>query len=130
MTVLAIAGFALVIAIGLFAIGPPVVGTLFHIDQELSRGGLALVALGMGFHLMAGTLNQAALAREQAASAAAAWLVSAALFVAFMLSPVLDDQLLRAEAGYCGATALLCALLVVVYRRDGAGAVSQMVGQR
>jgi O-antigen/teichoic acid export membrane protein len=127
MTVLAIAGFALVIAIGLFAIGPPVVGTLFHIDQELSRGGLALVALGMGFHLMAGTLNQAALAREQAATAAAAWLVTAALFVAFMLSPVLDDQLLRAEAGYCGATALLCALLVVVYRR---GAVAERVGQR
>ena len=83
---------------------------LFHIDQELARGGLALVALGMGFHLMAGTLNQAALAREQAGAAAAAWLLSAVLFVAFMLSPLVDDQLLRAEAGYCGATALLCAL--------------------
>ena len=37
-----------------------------------------------------------------------------------MLSPLVDDQLLRAEAGYFGATALLCALLAVVYRR-GAG---------
>jgi O-antigen/teichoic acid export membrane protein len=120
MTVLAIAGFALAIALGLFAVGPPVVRTLFHIDQGLSRGGLALVALGMGCHLMAGTLNQAALAREQAGAAAAAWLTSAALFVVFMLSPLVDDQLLRAEAGYCGATALLCALLVVVYRRGGA----------
>jgi O-antigen/teichoic acid export membrane protein len=118
-TVLAIAGFALAIAVGLFAVGPPVVRTLFHIDQELSRGGLALVALGMGCHLMAGTLNQAALAREQAGAAAAAWLTSAALFVVFMLSPLVEDQLLRAEAGYCGATALLCALLVVVYRRGG-----------
>jgi O-antigen/teichoic acid export membrane protein len=120
MTVLAIAGFALAIALGLFAVGPPVVRTLFHIDQGLSRGGLALVALGMGCHLMAGTLNQAALAREQAGAAAAAWLTSAALFVVFMLSPLVDDQLLRAEAGYCGATALLCALLVLVYRRGGA----------
>jgi O-antigen/teichoic acid export membrane protein len=130
MTVLAIAGFALVIAIGLFAIGPPVVRTLFHVDQQLTRGGLALVALGMGFHLMAGTLNQAALAREQAAAAAAAWLTSAALFVAFMLSPIVDDQLLRAETGYCGAAALLCALLVIVYRRGGAGAGLARVGRR
>ena len=36
-----------------------------------------------------------------------------------MLSPVVDDQLVRAEAGYCLATALLCSLLVVVYRRGG-----------
>jgi O-antigen/teichoic acid export membrane protein len=130
MTVLAIAGFALVIAIGLFAIGPPVVRTLFHIDHQLSRTGLAVVALGMGCHLMAGTLNQAALAREQAGAAAAAWLTSAALFVAFMLSSMVDDQLLRAEVGYCGATALLCALLVIVYQRGGgAGAVVARVGR-
>jgi O-antigen/teichoic acid export membrane protein len=119
VTVLAIAGFSLTVAVGLFAIGPPVVRTLLNIDQELARGGLALVACGMGCHLMAGTLNQAALAREQATPAAAAWLLSAALFVAFMLSPLVDDQLLRAEAGYFGATALLCALLAVVYRRGG-----------
>jgi len=119
VTVLAVAGFALVIAAGLFAVGPPVVRVVFDLDQDLARGGLALVALGMGCHLMAGTLNQAALAREQAGTAAAAWLLSAGLFVAFMLSPLVDDQLLRAEAGYFGATALLCGLLVVVYRRGG-----------
>jgi len=124
VTVLAIAGFALAVAAGLFAIGPPVVETVFHIERDLARGGLALVGLGMGCHLMAGTLNQAALAREQAGAAAAAWLFSAALFVAFMLSPLVDDQLLRAEAGYFGATALLCALLVIVYRRGGAPAAS------
>jgi O-antigen/teichoic acid export membrane protein len=122
VTVLAIAGFALTIAVGLFAIGPPVVRTLFHIDQQLARGGLALVALGMGAHLMAGTLNQAALAREQAGAAAVAWLLSAGLFVGFMLSPLVDDQLLRAEAGYFGATTLLCALLVGVYRRGAVAA--------
>jgi hypothetical protein len=82
----------------------------------------------MGCHLMAGTLNQAALAREQAGAAAAAWLTSAALFVVFMLSPLVEDQLLRAEAGYCGATALLCALLVVVYRRGGGGRVLPSAG--
>ncbi len=128
VTVLAIAGFALAIAIGLFAIGPLVVRPLFGIEQELPRVGLALVGLGMGFHLMAGTLNQAALAREQAGAAAAAWLLSAGLFVAFMLSPLVDDQLLRAEAGYFGATALLCALLVGVYRRGGRSVRGNAVG--
>ena len=119
VTVMAIAGFAGIVALGLFAIGPPVVETLFHIDESLARGGLALVGLGMGCHLVAGTLNQAALAREQAGLAALAWLLSAGLFVAFMLSPIVDDQLLRAEAGYFGATALLCTLLALVYRRGG-----------
>jgi len=33
-----------------------------------------------------------------------------------MLSPVIEDELLRAEAGYLGAAALLCALLAIVYQ--------------
>lgn len=117
LTVRVMAGFALAVALGLFAVGPPVMNVLFDIDADYARGGLALVALGMGFHLAAGTLNQAALARGQAGAAAVAWLLSAALFLGWMLSPVLDDQLLRAEAGYCGATALLCAALAGIYRR-------------
>ncbi|HEY1539645.1 MAG TPA: oligosaccharide flippase family protein [Solirubrobacteraceae bacterium] len=128
VTVTAIAAFGLAVALGLFAIGPPVVRTLFHVDQQLDRGGLALVGLGMGCHLMAGTLNQAALAREQASAAAVAWLVSAALFVGFMLSPLVSDQLLRAEVGYCGATALLSGLLVAVYRRGASVAARRPVG--
>jgi len=125
ITVLAIAGFALAVAIGLFAVGPPVVRALFDIDRDLARGGLALVGLGMGFHLVAGTLNQAALARGQAAGAALAWLLSAGAFVIWMLSPVIDDQLLRAEVGYCCATAALSALLALVYRSGvyGVGSV-------
>ena len=121
VTVLAIAAFAGVVAIGLFAVGPAVIGTLFHIEQPLGRVGLAIVGLAMGCHLVAGTLNQAALAREQAGAAAAAWLLSAGLFVAFMLSSLVSDQLLRAEVGYFGAAALLCALLAIVYRRGAAG---------
>ena len=119
ITVLAIAGFALVVALGLFAVGPPVMDVLFDVNADYARGGLALVALGMGFHLAAGTLNQAALARGHAGAAAVAWLVAAAAFIAWMVSPVLDDQLLRAEVGYCGAAALLCVMLAGVYRRVG-----------
>jgi O-antigen/teichoic acid export membrane protein len=117
ITVLVIAGFALAVAVGLFAIGPPVVRTLFDIDRDIARGGLALVGLGMGFHLVAGTLNQAALARGQAPGAAIAWLLSAGAFLVWMLSPVVDDQLLRTEVGDCCATAALAVLLTAVYRR-------------
>ena len=63
----------------------------------------------MGAHLAAGTLNQAALARDHAGAAAAAWLVSAAVFVVWMLLDVVDDALTRAEVGYLGAASLLCA---------------------
>jgi O-antigen/teichoic acid export membrane protein len=117
VTVLAIVGFALAVALGLLVVGPPVVRALFDIEADLDGRGLALVGIGMGAHLIAGTLNQAALARGQATGAAIAWLVSAAAFIGWMLSPVVDDQLLRAEVGYCGAAALLCALLRLVYLR-------------
>jgi len=75
------------------------------------------VAVGMGFHLIAGTLNQAALARNRAALAAAAWALSAVLFVAWMLSPLIEDEVLRVETGYFGAAFLLSGLLLGLYRR-------------
>jgi O-antigen/teichoic acid export membrane protein len=119
VTVLAIGAFALAVAVGLYAVGPAVVGALFDIDRDIGRAGLALVGLGMGCHLVAGTLNQAALARGHALAAALAWLACGGAFVAWMLSPAIDDQLLRAEVGYCCATALLAALLAIVYRAGG-----------
>ena len=115
---LAIAGFALAVAAGLVALGPWVMDLLFDDGATYGRWGLALVALGMGFHLMAGTLNQAALARDHAGRAAAAWLLAAVVFVAWLVAPVVDDELLRAEIGYLGAAALLCGLLAC--RRIGA----------
>jgi O-antigen/teichoic acid export membrane protein len=119
ITVAAIAGFALAVAVGLVALGPWVMDLLFDDGATYGRWGLALVALGMGFHLMAGTLNQSALARDEAGAAAAAWLLAAVVFVAWLVAPVVDDELLRAEIGYLGATALLCGLLVFLYRRVG-----------
>jgi O-antigen/teichoic acid export membrane protein len=120
ITVLAIAGFALAVAVGLVAIGPWVMDLLFDDGATYGRWGLALVALGMGFHLMAGTLNQAALARDEAGRAAASWLLAAAVFVAWLVAPVIDDELLRAEVGYFGAAALLCGLLASGYRSGAA----------
>ena len=117
VTVLAIAGFAGAVALGLVTIGPWAMDLLFGGDFEYGRWGLALVAVGMGMHLSAGTLNQAALARGQAGRAGVAWLACAAGLVVWLLVPVVDDELLRVQVGYLGATAVLSALLLAVYRR-------------
>ena len=116
VTVLAIAAFAGSVALGLLLLGPFAMDILFDDAFTYGRWGLAVVALGMGAHLVAGTLNQAALARDRAGAAALAWLSSAGAFVLFMLSPLVDDELVRAEVGYCGAAVLLCAALAGVYR--------------
>jgi O-antigen/teichoic acid export membrane protein len=118
ITILAIAAFAGAVAIGLLLIGPPVMDLVFGASFDYSRWGLAIIALGMGFHLAAGTLNQAALARGHDRGAAGAWLIAAAAFVAWMFTPAIDLELLRAEVGYAGAAALLCALLGALYRRS------------
>jgi O-antigen/teichoic acid export membrane protein len=116
VTVLAIAAFAAACAIGLLAIGPFVMDLAFGKGFAYGRVGLAAVAAGMGFHLVAGTLNQSALARGRASRAAGAWLLAAAAFVVWMLLPIVDDRLARAEFGYLGAAALLCAQLWSLHR--------------
>jgi O-antigen/teichoic acid export membrane protein len=121
LTILVIAGFAAAVAIGLLAIGPSVMTALlgdkgFH----YARVGLALVGLGMGLHLIAGTLNQAALARGRAPHAAVAWLISAGLFVAFMIAPTIHSEVTRVEVGYFGAALVLSLLLTAVYRLGAA----------
>jgi O-antigen/teichoic acid export membrane protein len=117
VTVLAIAAFAGAVALGLLLIGPWAMDVVFGHGYHYGRLGLAVIALGMGFHLCAGTFNQAALARGYARAAATMWLVCAAIFVVWMVVPAIDDELVRAEIGYAGATALLCALLRGLYRR-------------
>ncbi len=114
VTVLAIGGFTAAVVIGLGLIGPWAMGVLFGGDFDYARGGLMLVGLGMGFHLTAGTLNQAALARRRGAQAAVAWLASAALFLIWLLVAPLDDPVLAVEAGYCATTALLAVALWVI----------------
>jgi O-antigen/teichoic acid export membrane protein len=121
-TVLAIAAFAVAVAIGLLAIGPPVMKALFGQSFEYGRVGLALIGLGMGMHLVSGALNQAALARDRARTAALCWIVAALAFVVWMLLPLIGEELLRTEIGYLGATCLLALMLGALYRRSGAPA--------
>jgi O-antigen/teichoic acid export membrane protein len=120
VTIQAIAAFAGAVALGLLAIGPFVM-TLFLGDKgfDYGRAGLALVGIGMGLHLAAGTLNQALLARGRAHLAALGWLAAAALFVIFVATPTIPSEVTRVEVGYCGAAAVLCGLLFLAYRSSG-----------
>jgi len=98
-------------------IGPALMSAFFGSETSYGRWGLAIVALGMGFHLMAGTLNQAALARGRATAAGVIWITVALAFVGWMFVPLVSEVLLRAEVGYSSAAAVLCALLWLLYRR-------------
>jgi O-antigen/teichoic acid export membrane protein len=123
LTVLVIAAFAGAVAIGLLAIGPFVMTALLGAKGfHYARLGLAIVGLGMGLHLAAGTLNQAALARGRATAAAVAWLVAAALFVLLVAEPTIGNEVTRVEVGYFTGALVLCGLLWAVYRRGPAGA--------
>ncbi|MCW3068489.1 MAG: hypothetical protein JWL67_1114 [Solirubrobacterales bacterium] len=117
VTVLAIAGFAATVSLGLLAVGPVVMRHLFGQAFHYNRFGLAAIGIGMGFHLASGALNQSALARDQARAAAVCWLFAALAFVAWMISPIVHGQVLRAELGYAGATAVLALTLTALYRR-------------
>jgi O-antigen/teichoic acid export membrane protein len=122
VTILAIAGFAVVVALGLLAIGPFVLEHVFFGQVfTYNRYGLALIGIGMGLHLTSGALNQAALARDRASAAAGCWVCAAIVFLVWMLRAPVGEQLLRTEIGYAGATALLALLLAALYRR-GSGA--------
>jgi O-antigen/teichoic acid export membrane protein len=119
VTLMAIAIFSGAVALAMAAVGPTIMRLAFGGNFDYPRGGLVLVALGMGFYLSAATLNQAALAHAKARQAAAVWLITAIGFVAFLLLPGFDDRVLQLEAGYVGAAGLLCVLLYALYRRSG-----------
>ncbi len=121
LTIRVIAAFAGAVAIGLLLVGPFVMTALLgNKGFHYGRFGLAVVGLGMGLHLVAGTLNQAALARGRAAVAAVAWLGAAVLFVVIVATPTISNQVTRVEVGYFIATLVLSGLLWVVYRRSTA----------
>jgi O-antigen/teichoic acid export membrane protein len=120
ITVLAIAAFAGVVAVGLLIVGPFAMRHVFFGQHfTYNRFGLALVGIGMGFHLTSGALNQAALARDRAREATVCWLIAAAGFLAWMFIPAVGEQLLRTEIGYAGATLVLALGLTALYRRGG-----------
>jgi O-antigen/teichoic acid export membrane protein len=115
VTLRAIAAFsALVFAVVAIA-GPELMQLAFGDKFTYDRAGLLIVAAGMALYLSAGTLNQAALARGHARRASLCWLATAAAFAAWnLVSPLSDFR--TVEVGFAGAAALLCALLLALYR--------------
>jgi O-antigen/teichoic acid export membrane protein len=118
LTLKAIALFAGAVALAMAALGPTIMRLAFGGNFDYPRGGLVLVALGMGFYLSAATLNQAALAHAKARQAAVVWLITAIAFVVFLLLPGFHNRVLQLEVGYVTAAGLLCALLYALYRRS------------
>lgn len=116
LTLAAIAGFAGCVALVMLVAGPQVMDLLFGGDFDYERGGLVLVAIGMGLYLSAATLNQALLAHGMAAHASACWVTAAAGFVAFLVLAEFSDRVLQVELAFLGAAALLSAALYALYR--------------
>ncbi len=117
VTLIAIGCFAGAVALVMLVAGPTVMGLLFGGDFDYTRGGLVLVALGMGLYLSAATLNQALLAHARAGRASAVWVITAAAFVLFLLVVDFDDRVLQVELGFTGAAVCLSSALYALYRR-------------
>ena len=113
-TMMLIAGFAVVTTIAILAVGPQVMQIAFGDKFEYDRLGMAIVSVGMGFYLVAASLNQATLAQGQAHRAAARWVLCALAFVAFnLVGPA--GPFRAVEVGFAGSAVLLSVLLYLVY---------------
>jgi O-antigen/teichoic acid export membrane protein len=117
VTILAIAGFAGVVAIALLIDGPHLMQIAFGKKYTYQRADLVIVAIGMGLYLSAATLNQAALARGEVRRASFCWISCAVLFVIWTAVPIIGNEFHRVVYGYLGAAALLCSLLYWLYRQ-------------
>jgi O-antigen/teichoic acid export membrane protein len=115
------------VALTMLALGPQIMRVAFGAGGEYGRGGLVLVAVGMGLYLAAATLNQAALAHGQTRQAAACWVGSAVAFVVLLLIPGFDQRVLQVEVAYVAGALLLCALLYALYRRPHPARVERPV---
>ncbi len=123
-TLTAVAAFTVLVLAGLTAVGPSAMQVAFGAGFEYDRLGLMIVAVGMGLYLSATTLNQAALARGAAASAARCWALVAGLFLVWCLLPVVGDEVRRVEVGFTAMAGLLATLLARVYAgATGEGAI-------
>jgi O-antigen/teichoic acid export membrane protein len=117
LTLRAIAAFAGIVALVMLVAGPALMDLLFGGDFDYGRGGLVLVAAGMGLYLSAATLNQALLAHARAPQSAACWAACAVVFVLFLLLVEFDDRVLQVEVAFVGAAALLAGSLYALYSR-------------
>ena len=137
LVIVAIAGFAGIVALAVLVAGPDLMQIAFGKKFEYDRAGLLIVTAGMGLYLSSVTINQACLAQGQVRRASARWIGCAAFFVAWCLVPVIGDEFRRVEIGFTATAAALCTLLYAIYRRPhertedvpGPGSAQELEGQ-
>jgi O-antigen/teichoic acid export membrane protein len=109
-----------VMVVGAAIVGPQAMGLYGH-GFDTARGDLVLLAAGVAFYLVASTCSQALLSVNGAVAAAAAWTVSATIFVtAYVVSS--GGGLARVSVAFAVATlggAVLLATLLVRRVRQG-----------
>ena len=111
LVALAMAAFAAVLAVGALALGPQAMNVMYGAGFDATRTDLALLALGIGGFLAAGTFCQALLAREQGARAASLWSLAAVTFVGLEL--VLGgSEFHRVSVAFAAASTLVALTLM------------------
>ncbi|MGH2715632.1 MAG: hypothetical protein ACRDM7_17430, partial [Thermoleophilaceae bacterium] len=119
LVALALACFAGLLALGALAAGPWAMDLLYGAGFDATRADLALLAVGIGGFLAAGTFCQALLARGQGGRAAALWSTAAATFVVLELS--LDgSEFHRVSVAFAVASTLIGVLLMAAVWRQRA----------
>ena len=117
VTLLAIAGFAALVALAMLVAGPHLMQIAFGKKHDYNRADLVVVSVGMGLYLSAATLNQAALARGHVRRASFCWIGCAIAFIVWMALPIVSSEVTRVVIGYLGAATMLCSLLYWLYRQ-------------
>lgn len=116
---LALSAFSVALAVGAMTVGPAAMNLFYGAGFDASRADLALLALGIGGFLAAGTFCQALLARDQAGRAAVAWTLAAVTFVGLQLS--LDgSHFHRVSVAFAAASGLVAVLLMNAVWRERA----------
>jgi O-antigen/teichoic acid export membrane protein len=113
-TLMGVAVFAIATTLGVLAVGPQVMQLAFGDQFDYDRGGLAIVAVGMGLYLTAVAINQAVLAHGRAPRAALPWLASALFFALLNLWQPLSS-FRTVELGFALSAAILAGGLYLVY---------------
>jgi O-antigen/teichoic acid export membrane protein len=117
VTLLAIAGFALVASLVMLIAGPQIMEIVFGKKYVFDRIDLVLITAGMGIYLCAATLNQTALAARKTGIAVACWLTATIFFVIWEYGGFVEDPIDRVAYGYPAASLILLALLYALYSR-------------
>ncbi len=117
LVALAMAGFAAVLAVGSLACGPWAMEIIYGPGFEASRVDLALLAVGIGGFLAAGTFCQALLARGQTVLAASRWSLAAVTFVGLQLT-LSGSDFHRVSVAFMAASLLVAVLLMAAVWRE------------